>query len=85
MTTTTTTWTHEKVPVVHLLHERDARAGLHVLRGVLPRGQEHGRDDVRSVRVEAAEGARHGAPDKVLLDVRLHHCLVRRDGCPLRY
>lgn len=70
--------THEKVAVVHPLHERDARAGLDVLRGVLPGGQEDGRHDVRGVRVEAAESPGHGTADEVLLNVGLHHRL-RRD------
>ena len=68
-------YSHQKIAVVHLLHERHARAGLDVLRGVLPRGEEHRGNDVCSVGVETTQGSRHRASYEVLLQVGLDHGL----------
>mmetsp|Transcript_63730 Transcript_63730/g.132699 ORF Transcript_63730/g.132699 Transcript_63730/m.132699 type:complete len:531 (-) Transcript_63730:312-1904(-) len=63
--------------VLRVLHDGEAVAALHVLRGILPRGQKHCSDDVGGVRVEPAHATRHGGADVVLLLVGLDHVVHR--------
>jgi len=60
---------HVKVAVGLLGHQGYAVAGLDVLGGVLPCGEEDCRDVVGGVGVETSDSGGHGGADEVLLDV----------------
>ena len=55
-----------------LFHDGDTIRAFHILRWILPSGEEYGRDNVGCVCVEASNATGHGASNQVLSDIQFH-------------